>query len=438
MTILRIIEIFQVSANEGSGEVKHVSTLMNLPVELRMDIFEQLNFTELITLSRALPHDHYVIGRLFRNMMKNREFRILCDGYSREIRVFYGDFLLANIRYANVGEHFDEILDFLQSFGHCISKLKISYLSYVDKKLRESLHRRIRENVAGFVNEIEFNLDDKSVDSCLSDLTVPFASAKVVKLEKTEINATILHQMFPAVQHLDLGSIKMNESLSHFSNLERLTLPSGWGVKEFNLPLFRETLELNPQLKHLSIPECHRWDFLQTLNEIRPDIENLEISNFNYYDHENVIEPLRFAKMKVLKCISYNERREEDDNRIPLEFGNLEEIEFQGIHLTDYWINTTMQNEKIRKVTSLNVFRRGDVERIANALPNLEEVSMRYSAAEDRIVQEMVGLLQTAHQLKKVSFLYLNADQCNAAAQQLINEWQNELSNWHICCFVRK
>lgn len=65
-------------------------------------------------------------------------------------------------------------------------------------------------------------------------------------------------------------------------------------------------------------------------------------------------------------------------NWVPLEFGSLEEIEFNSPELTGYWINVMMQNKKLRKVTAHFVLQRENLQQIADELSNLEEFTMSY------------------------------------------------------------
>lgn len=412
---------------------------LNLPVELRLDILEQIDFKDLNRVRKSLPEDRNLIEQVFRKMFKNHEFHMNYDGIFGNIRIYYDKMTIANIDVKKKDENFEEISNFLQYFGHCIKKLNIFYYSHNKGKFLKSFQKQIRKYVARSVNEIEFNLENASINRTLTGLIVPFPNAIDVKLSKMAIDAATLHQMFPAVHSLDLKFIKMEENLAHFRHLERLTIPNGWGTSQSYLPSFEKTLQSNPQLKHLSIPYCKHWELIQTLNEIRPDIESLTFSELSFSGREiNETEPLRFANVKVLKCNLLSRWRRQNEHQIPLEFGNLVEIEFNLKAYTDKWIDIMMQNKKLGKVTVHNELKRHNLKIIANGLPNLQQFTMIYDDDDDRTVQDIVDFLQSAKQLKKARFFRMGSNECNAAIQQLSNEWENTANEWDFCCFVRK
>lgn len=298
--------------------------LMDLPPELRLDIFERLDIEDLIHIHKTIPQDRNLIERVFRNMFKDHILRIVSDWLGREIQIFYDEVKVADINYEDISENLVNVLDLLRYFGHCISKLEILYYSSVDSRLRESLHQHISKYSAKYVNEIEFYLKYSSMNRIMADLIVPFPKVKVARLDCGNIEAATLHQMFPAVQSFDL-EVRITKSLGHFANLKYLKMPVSWGTSKANL--FKRTLEANPQIMHISIPECS-LDFLRMMNIIRPDLKSLDISKLNFYGHENVTVQLRFASMKVFKCRINGQWYERDADRIAMEFGNLEEILF--------------------------------------------------------------------------------------------------------------
>lgn len=438
----KIIPILQISSTDGNEvELESPINLMNLPAELRLTIFERLDFEDLIRVSQALPQDRKLIERLIRSMFKNHTFRIYYDENYRQNRISYDESKGGCFELGYMKESFDEILEFFQFFGHCITKLEISYIASPDRELRESLHKQIRAYVAKFVNAVYFCLDHSSINSSLNGLIVPFPNAKDVELRDTEIDAATLHHMFPAVRSLNLRLIRLNGNLKYFSHLERLAIPTNWGGNKSNLPLFKQTLELNPQIKHLTISGSHQWGIMKMVNKIRPDLDSLEFFDHIFDGHEEpVFEPLHFANMKVLKCkvdwFHMYGRGHGGIHHLPLEFGNLEEIEFDREDLVDYWVNIMMQNRKLRKISSSSRLRYDTLAQIVGGLPNLEDFMMEYDAEGQNSVQRVVDFLRSAKQLKKVTFIKFGSNECSATAQVLINEWKNVKNGW-FCCFVR-
>lgn len=422
-------------------ETELPTNLLHLPVELRLNIFEQLGFEELIHACKALPEDRNLIEIVFRNMFKDHKLQILYVGTPKEneeIHIRYEQMNIVDISAKNANETLKKLSVFFQCFGHCINKLVITYNSFEVRTLVEPLQRLIKKYVADSVNEV--HLSYRYRYSELADSIIQFPNAKVVEIEDGQIDAATLHQMFATVRNLNLRSVEMLESLSHFRHLKSLTTPKKWEALTF-LPLFKKTLKMNPQIKCLSIRECSSWDFMKMLNEIRPDIESLEFFNILVRGDEiNSAEPLRFANLKVFKCTSFDGQRQEIITQIPFEFGNLDEIQFAGNKFINSWVDIVMQNKKLRKIRVLNALRREHLERIADGLPNLEEIVMSYPYNDFKSVPDIVDLLQRAKQLKRAQFLYFGMDKCNEAAKQLKNEWKTIVDDEDegLCCFVRK
>lgn len=348
---------------------------------------------------------------------------------------------IATIPYGESNADFEEVLDFLQYFGHCIHKV-ILWNDFMDKQLGETLHKQISKYVAKSVNAIEYQMRDAL--NSMRDLMVPYPNVESAKLYggdfDVEIDDETLHQMFPAVRTLDLNSMEMHESLSYFPTLERLTIPQNLATNQSDLPLLERTLELNPSFKHLIIRNCSHWNVLQAVNRIRPDLESLEFAYQNIVGHNARAEPMYFPNMKFFKCVMWPGFRSEGSVRIPpLKFGNLEEIEFEHKHLVDYWLDILMQNKNLRKLSASFELEHEHLKQIANGLPNLEEFKMLCSFAGPKPLRTIVDFLRSANQLKKAAFGELREKDCAKAAEQLKGNWEKvKAIRKSTCLLVRK
>ena len=262
----------------------------------------------------------------------------------------------------------------------------------------------------------------------MDDLIVPFPNAKIVSIQG-KFDAETVRNNFPAVRSLDLRFVDMSQGLSHFPHLVHLTIPQ-W--KDSQKDLLKKTLELNPQIRHISISHFLNWEIFETLNKFLPDIESLEIIDgiITIYDESTV--PIRFANLKVLKW----KTKHTEVDQVPLEFENLEEIEFDHSQHTNFWIKTMMQNKKLRKVTANPALGPGHLQQIAVGLPNLEEFTIEYDDIDSQSVEDIVDFLQRANQLKKATFSNLRTNECNEVAEQLKDEWKMTVIGY-MCCYVR-
>lgn len=418
------MQIFPIDAGDIESEPLN---LMDLPVELRLDILEYLDINTLLLISKTIPDECNLIDTVFRNLYRIHAFVVY--GYRGEVQILYRQIRVATIK--SMDEDFKNFMEFLKKFGHYIKKFDFSFDSSVNRNLRESFRQQISKYVAEFVNEIDFRLDDQLTN----EFNFTFPNAKIVKMSYSKIESTILRQMFPSVNSLDVNSNQMEESLDHFPQLERLSFPVYWAFDK--LREFEQTLVANPQLKHLYISECRRWDILETLNKFRPDLKSLEFSDLIFYTRDIALLPIRFANMKVLKCAIYRGYKEGNIHHLPLEFGtNLEEIEFDRQELADFWVNVMMQNRNLRKITTQTTLSHDSLEQIAK-LPNLEEITLSYDDTRHSNAQDIVDFLRNSNRLNKVIFIKLAMNDCKAAAQALKNEWNNSGNYWH-CNFIRK
>lgn len=305
----------------------------------------------------------------------------------------------------------------------------------------EMLNEYINKYGAKWLKEINFQYPYTSYNP-LVGLEGPFTQLEKVKFRGGTIRSRMnLHDILPAVRSLDVGlmSLLAEDLTQHFHTMESLTIPKDFGVYKSNIPTFEQILELNPQLKHLTIPEC-QWGILKSLNKIHPNLESLEISRLIFYEYENITEPLRFGKMKKLKCSASHLWGQRDGlvQQIPMEFGNLDEIEFNRKDLTNLWIGIILQNTELRKVIATSVLSRENLERIADGLSKLEEFSMCYDVGDEVLSQDIIHFMQRATQLKKASFFKLHSDYCNETAIQLDTEWENVKNTSNHCSFVRR
>lgn len=445
MKFLLYFNFFQIHPTDGNEmETERLSNYMDLPAELRLEIFEQLGLKDWIHLIKVIPQDRQFMENLFRSMLKNHTTSMRFDCKPQKIRMHVGDIEIMNIANGNENDDFEEILEFFQHFGHFITKFRILDYWYGDISLYEKFQQQIKKYVAESVIEfeIQFHWVYDSRESRIKNLIVPYPNAEFAKISDVIVDAATLQRAFPAVRSLDLGSARVDETLSHLSSsLKHFTVPRLWGSNYTTFDLFEQTLMLNPQITHLSIPDCNYWHIVQKLNELRPDIEHLEFSHLAFWVYQvRRSQTLRFTNMKVFKCKASSillPHEAHSMDRIPLEFGNLEEIEFSNEDLTIHWVNIMMQNEKLRKVMAFDIVDRDNLQRIANGLPNLEEFTMQYHQRHIEPIQNIVDFMQSANQLKKATFPKLGIEKCNEVAHQLINDWKIEENDMNVCCLIR-
>lgn len=129
--------------------------------------------------------------------------------------------------------------------------------------------------------------------------------------------------------------------------------------------------------------------------------------------------------MKVFE-IQQITRIANNQTRIPLVFGNLEECIFPG-NIVDLMIKNIVENENLAKITIKDTLYDRVIEELTGKLPNLEEViihkfGMNFIDSSNSITI-LKQFLNQAHKLKKVSILETTSDMSYIINEQLSSEW---------------
>lgn len=398
--------------------------LLDLPPELLLDIFSLLNLTEMIPVARTHPYMRIIIDNyLIKELIFNSTLEMIGKN----------EMMVGECSFRNVG--FETILNVLKYFGQHITKLKIHFSRFTTQDQHKSLSEHISKYCAASLKEIYFHLCYTPY-YILEGLEGPFPNVESVLFDDATFRIrTNFSAIFPAIRSLDVGSVTLpaEDLQEHFPNLKQLKIPKYNLNHASQYDSLERTLRLNPQLKHLSIVDC-QYNILRMVNDIRPDLESLDIGVLYLSENDNMTIPLRFSNMKKLNIFFLKGLPDEDIQRIPLEFGNLAEIEI--LHNADYWINVLMNNTNLKKMITKAPLNEEHLDRIADGLTKLEEFSMNCyqdNEAHGRAVQFM----RKAKQLKKISLIHLDDDVCQEITENLYCEWKRTEITQNACSFAR-
>lgn len=430
------MQILQIVASDlgASKPAKQPLNIIDLPFDMLWKIFSKLELRDAISVAKTHPTNLYVVCFIYNRKIINQTVEITIPFNTISISSF------ELVHEDKRPQGFQLILDFLKYFGHFLINLKVNefkYLFNVETALpqHEILQRQISKYVTEQLKALEFDFHQLSYYP-LFGLEGPFPNVEKVQLRdgtcRTRLN---LSEIFPVVRNLNVDTmvIVSEDLMQNFPYLERLTIPEHWGEHRANFPSFEQTLEINPQLKHLTIPKC-KWDALQVLNKIRPDLESLELSSLVFHDIEDVIIPLRFENMKVFKCFGPPFGMLGGNfKKIPLEFGNLEEIQIYRKDFSKHWLKIIMENRKLKKLTAKNKLELDQLLQIANGLPNLEEFIMEHTTGNPVSIYDIAEFIKNANRLKRASFTGFTRNQCEEVTQRLNNQWDILEKNWSYC-----
>lgn len=133
---------------------------------------------------------------------------------------------------------------------------------------------------------------------------------------------------------------------------------------------------------------------------------------------------------------SYRETRRAD--HLPLEFGKLEEIEFNREDTVNFWMRTMLENQSLKKISTKSFLNYDQLMQLADGLPSLVEFSFKLEVRQSYNIADIVQFMDRAKKLEKLSvlFLYYNS-WLNDFYLALNREWKMVENTTNICGFVR-
>lgn len=414
---------FRQIAQSVSLPAEDVTNFIELPVEILLLVFEDMDLKDLIAIAKSDPYIQRVAEMVYKAKFSKSPFEI--DDYYQCTGQVAGDECVERLE-------FDSILDLFQVFGHLISKLVINHMSLREQpeKLR-ALNEHISKFMSHSLIEIKFSY---LFNGCLVGLQEPFAKVECVTFGNTgsiepvdHSNNMNLSAMFPVVRQISLyGSSPFNNPKmmeQHFPNLESMEFKSGMHEKS-QPSILERRFQLNPQLRCLSFSKAS-WNVLEVISKNAPNIEHIQILEFNAApdmgDNDIILENLKvFSVQNSLGDVA----------RVPFVFGSLEELSFTMYErVMDLWVDVFIQNKQLKKLNT-GYLTDDAFERMTDQLPHLEEFTMKFiRLPTNNSIATIHEFLQKANKLKCVTFLQANSDTSKALKTQLTTEWN--LTEYH-------
>lgn len=312
---------------------------------------------------------------------------------------------------------FNETLEVVQYFGRMITKLKVDY-RLLDVYQCEALNKYLNEYCSESLLDVELVHCD---DDKIVHLRGPFKFVENVHLHTGNLrtNTSRFDEIFPTLCRLDLGEMYYTRTgcfEGHFPHLENLTMEFWYGLYPYTVKLLEKRLRLNPQLKHLTISRCS-WDILKMCSEYLPKLESLTLEQF-HDDSDFQGQDIHFDSVKVFKFKPRSAFRR-NIGRLPIVFGNLEEIEFHDS--PNEWIEIMQTNNELKIVTTgpLNHIQFTNILRSA---PNIQELYTGYNALSPS--DNVVRFMREAKHLKKLFFTAFNDRTLNQIHEKKDRNWK--------------
>lgn len=382
---------------------EHPTEISDIPLELLLDIFDHLDVYSLTSAAIANPFNRHATEKIFRTKFAT-DFGINLQ------KINENQFK----RVSNNISEFDAILNAVEVFGHLIKNMTVNYNAFTrveSERINSYLSRYVSESL----NEIDLN---GCHDRKLGGLIGPFKNVKIVHLRHGEVKASSINfkEIFSHVQTFDLTlmmSLSPESIDHHFPHLKSMNVEYLVASEKFE-----RRLQLNRQLRNLSVYNVN-WRGLRMLSELLPKLESLKLLRFygkSHFEGNHIhFEHMKTFEMKVIQHFP------DTMQTVPLVFGYLEEIKFDGS--CDKWFEIIVHNEHLKKIDGVGEFSDEQLQQIVKDLTNLEELSMRLNAKTIDSIEKVMGFIGRSMKLKKVTFLKMNPDILNGIRGDKFRNW---------------
>lgn len=270
-------------------------------------------------------------------------------------------------------ESFDAILNVFKHFGHLFKKLKSRTDSRECPVQSELIGRLISKHCSESLVEIEIERDAQIM---LEYMTKPLINVESVTFSenKMSFNPRKIHinEIFPALRRLTLYDLSVRD-LAYFDHLiphlEHVIIrQSKYQYTNFPLP---DVITRNPQLRSIHLHDAEPV-FLQKLNTQMPQLETLELSNFELKKGS-----IRFEN--VTTFISGKDYKTSPEN---LHFPRLQTLQINidvDYKVFDRWFAFLNEHIHLKQLhLQISVMNDDTFQRLTANLADLEEMKLKY------------------------------------------------------------
>lgn len=357
------VQIESTEIESESTETDIVTSEMKL-TDLNDDCFEKicryLNLPDLLNMADTNVNLNCVAGMAY--AFKYGRSSTL---HFKTVENMFGDMDEIGYRYKiNDVNYWKQNYQIVRSFGYMMSRMEIDIETQLDKISKKKYNERLMHL---------FSYIAKYCGESLNVLTITNFPDRIGK--KWEYK-------FPELKHFILSMRFTNEDTKNLLN---------------NYAQFDSFLRLHPQLISLKTPFIPGVNFLQTINNCVPNLQELAIYRpsiqFNMDD-----EIVQFKHIKKLTIESYSSQ---SFLIVPFQFDELEEFSFTG-----YWsdvVNTFLsQNSSIKKLT-MNLLESVQINGLP--MPNVRVIDLSFTEFKPNVAYQFINEFQHLEKFQFTSTL---------------------------------
>lgn len=365
-------------------------------------VCENFNLTELNRFASIHPHTHRIASTIFNVKYGDEKFTIGRQG----VQIIGHDQHLQHLG------NMDVMYSTLKTFGHSIKNVEVNYDTFSAWEAGK-INGRISKFLSNSLTQITFH---RFHSDHAKDLSGPFNKVENVTFRDCRIypNVFNLTDVFPAVRCLHFADYQEVGNLEtlvnhHFPHLNEIINT----MYNSNSAHLKGILQLNPQVRKLLVQRID-WDFLRTVSEIMPNLEDLEIDSIVGYPNDG--RDIRFGSLKSFK-VSYISV--DISVRLPIAFSeNIEEI----IDFTSNknLLDIVLHNKNLKRL----ITHYYEFPQITDQLPNLEEFHTKSPVYKAEVVDNVVRFVETARNLKRMELIDCGPTSAADILERIKDEWQ--------------
>lgn len=391
--------IFQLVVKAVNGD-KNTTKIIDIPLEVLLDIYEQLDMNSLAAVGKTHPYNLFVTQLIYQNKYNVEMFNVNGSKIFDKTNV-------------NSTHELDRLLNTFETFAPLITKLNLNFYNiHFNAKQIERFNQHISKYLADSLIDVQIeHFKDKHLNGLIG-----LHKVENVRLAHGSIK-TNLNVIFPAMHRLDPKFMRniLPESIEHhFPQLQELTMEI---LSRTCSDKFERRIRLNPQLKKIDVWIC-TWPSLQMIKSLLPNLEQFYVTGFDGMTH--IEDDIHFEHLKAFG-IHGVESFPRNVDRVPIVFGNLEEIVcHEGGHKC---FDIYMDNKKLKQI-ECGELNENQLQQIVEQLPYLETIKTWHRVQNETLaIDTFIRFIETGKRLKEVKASKIRDGICNAFYGRL-NDWK--------------
>lgn len=329
-----------------------------------------------------------------------------------------------------------EILFFLQRFGHIFTDLKIK-VSVDGYKQIEQIQAGINKYCTNAIQEIIVYREEKHKGAM--DKNISFVHVKKVTVYNLGIVKTIrLDQAFPLMEVLNID--RQRDLDQHYPHLTTIKFPLQYGYSDVSD--LSDFVRLNPQLRNFDSPIYNNATYLTSLSDMLHNLESLSLGAL--LSEEYTFDAFPIARFKRVKSFSLNvnlyanARLWTSALRQILASIQFDQLESFSLHPTrpqsiDFLIGLIVRNTALRSVVVESELTFDQLTALVTSLPVLKELTVDWQKASTLgVLREILEhVIRSNHNLETFTVRLSQYDQLTFAdvAELIPHGWScNEAS----------